>query len=54
MLPEKMAKLEIAFVDEPAEPEPRVAAVSHWNATTTEVLERLLKRMGKLEADAAK
>ena len=46
-LPEKMAKLRIAFVDKLAEPETSVSVVSHQNATTAEVLERLLKRMEK-------
>ena len=50
-LPEKMAKLGIASMDEPVEPVRSVAAVSHRNATTAEVLERLLKRMEKLEVD---
>ena len=53
-LPEKMAKLGIASMDEPAEPETSVAVVSHWNPTTDEVLERLLKCMEKLQADAVK
>lgn len=53
-LPERMAKLGIAPVDEPVEPETSVAAVGHRNVTTAEVLERLFKRMEKLEADAAK
>ena len=53
-LPEKTAKLGIASLDEPAEPETSVAVVSHRNATTAEVLDRLLKCMEKPEADAAK
>ena len=42
-LPEKMAKLGFASVNEPTEPEMSVAAVSHQNVSTAEVLERLLK-----------
>ena len=42
-LPEKMAKLGIASVDELVAPETSVAVVGHQNATTAEVLERLLK-----------
>ena len=54
-LPEKMAKLGIATVEEPVETaETSVAVVSHQNAPTAKVLERVLKRMEKLEADAAK
>ena len=53
-MPEKMAKLGIASVDEPTEPETSVAAVSHRNVLTAELLERLLKHMEKLDANAAK
>ena len=53
-LPEKMAKLRIASVEEPVKPETSVAAVSHRNATTVEVLEKLLKHMEKLKAHPSK